>query len=73
MTTKLEELQRDIERLDQISDDQVAAEQDAVRRLTEVRTSGRCSCPRHCLVWAASAPLHSSHCSRRAGTAGQQA
>ena len=36
MTTKLEELQRDIERLDQISDQQVADEEAAVRKLTEV-------------------------------------
>ena len=37
MTTKLEELQRDIERLDQISDEQVAAEEASVRKLAEVR------------------------------------
>ena len=43
MTTKLEELQRDIERLDQISDEQVATEEDAVRRLGEVRPSTACS------------------------------
>ena len=36
MTTKMEELQRDIERLDQISDQQVADEEAAVRRLNEV-------------------------------------
>ena len=38
MTTKLEELERDIAQLGQHSDEQVAAEEAAAARLSEVRT-----------------------------------
>ena len=68
MTTKLEELHRDIERLDQISDQQVADEEAAVRKLTEVRWScmhllGHCcdACCLKCRSMDAGRSLHAGN------------
>lgn len=48
MKTKLEELERDIAQLGQHSEEQVANEESAAERLSEVRPDAAAACPGKC-------------------------